>query len=320
MINILDSIQPVLAEAKHVRINQAAIDQFCESAKLSDLEGSEFVEDTTMTEATAEERIAFCFVDSALNFCYWGEPKWTIQFRGEAFDGSAALIRCLKRAIDNDYPLLKSSYLATMPEADLAEIFKGSVPIPLFAERLEILHDLGRITEERFGGSFTNIVHEGKWDAIELTSLIIEAFPTIFDDSADYHGHRVGLYKRAQLVPIQLHDLHGLGLLKHQVTNFGQLTTLADYKIPQLLRKFRILEYTPELAKKVDTLVELPEGSEEEVEIRAATIWAIELVTRQLKQKWPEVYATRVGILFWLKGQVKSPDDKPYHRTLTIWY
>ncbi|MBI2267948.1 MAG: hypothetical protein HYU80_00670 [Candidatus Blackburnbacteria bacterium] len=80
------------------------------------------------------------------------------------------------------------------------------------------------------------------------------------------------------------------------------------------------MKYTDELTNKIDNKIEIPSGSDEEIEIRANTIWAIELATKILKEKFPQANAAKVDGIFWFKGQVKSPDDKPYHRTKTIWY
>jgi hypothetical protein len=317
---VLPSIKPVLAAAKSVKINHSAIIEFCKTVTKADLAGSEFHEATIIKGLSEEEYIAFCFVDSALNFCYWGEPKWTVQIEGQDWDGSAALIRCLKQALQNGYPILQSSYLATMPESDLQEVFKGNVVIPLLAERLRLLRELGQVLQQRFGGSFKSVVDESKWDALALVDLIVRNCPNVFDDSAEYRGRKVGFYKRAQLLPLQLHDIFEAGLINKNISGYQELTTLADYKIPQHLRKFGILEYSPALAQKVDTLIELPEGGEEEVEIRAATIWAVEVITQELRKRFSDVAPTRVGLIFWFKGQVKSADDKPYHRTLTVWY
>ncbi len=320
MIPVLESVKPIAAAAKHVRINNDAIERFCRSVGVADLAGSEYDEETLIPGLGEEDYLAFCFVDCALNFCYWGEPKWAVQINGHPWDGSAALIRCLKQAVERGYPLLKSKYLASMPEEDLAEIFAGNVIIPLFKERLHLLHELGRVVEEQFGGSFTSVVDQAGWDSLQLIDLLVKQFPGVFNDMAKYHGHQVGFYKRVQLLPVQLHDLFSIGILRREIASFYQVTAMADYKIPQLQRKFGLLEYSPELARKVDNLIELAPGSDEEVEIRAATIWVCELVSQELSKKFGKVAPARVGNLFWWKGQVKLPDDKPYHRTRTVWY
>ena len=55
--------------------------------------------------------------------------------------------------------------------------------------------------------------------------------------------------------------------------------------------------------------------SEEEVEIRANTIWANELIKKELKKKIPNINSIHVNDHLWLLGQCK-----PYHLTRTTAY
>jgi hypothetical protein len=203
---------------------------------------------------------------------------------------------------------------------DLKSIWQGNTVIPLFNERLEILRNLGRTVNVKFGGCFNQIVEQASWDAEQIVSILVQDFPSIFNDVAEYQGQMVAFYKRAQLVPVHLLEFYELGLLAQKVSNLEQLTAFADYKVPQSLRKFGILVYAEDLAHKVDKLKEIISGSDEELEIRANTIWAVELVTQALKEKFPDICAAKVDELIWLKGQIKSPTDKPYHRCRAIWY
>ena len=50
----------------------------------------------------------------------------------------------------------------------------------------------------------------------------------------------------------------------------------ADYRVPQILRHVDIFEYSKELSDKIDQEQELPYSCEEEIEIRAATVVAVE--------------------------------------------
>jgi hypothetical protein len=50
----------------------------------------------------------------------------------------------------------------------------------------------------------------------------------------------------------------------------------ADYVVPAVLRHWGILTCSQALVKMLDSLQELPSGSEEEVELRACTITAVE--------------------------------------------
>ena len=83
---------------------------------------------------------------------------------------------------------------------------------------------------------------------------------------------------------------------------------LRIYKLPQILRKFGILSYNDHLAQKVDAKISLPYGSEEEVEIRANTIWTVKYIGNN-----PII----VNDYLWLTGRGR---DTPYHRTRTTGY
>jgi hypothetical protein len=243
-----------------------------------------------------------------------------VTIDGKNYDGSLGLLRALNKAIKDGVQLLNPTYLSKLTDRELAKILAGNVEIPLFKERLRLLNKLGRDVISKFSGSFTNIIKKGSGNASKIVEVLVTDLPEIFNDVANYHGHEIKFYKRAQLVPAHLFDLRKLNLLSINLTGYDELTTFADYKVPQLLRKFGILEYSKDLAKKIDSKIEIPAGSDEEIEIRASTIWAVELTTRELKKKFPQANAARVDGIFWFRGQVKSPDDKPYHRTRTIWY
>jgi hypothetical protein len=81
-------------------------------------------------------------------------------------------------------------------------------------------------------------------------------------------------------------DLIGaLGDIEYPSTfkNKEQLTMFADYRVPQILRQLEIMEYTPELATKIDNEEELPYSSPEEVEIRASTVIAVEMIMEKIR-------------------------------------
>jgi len=320
MDTVLYSIKPVIERSKSVRINRQAILHFSKTVTSKDFVRSEYNNETILHDVSEEEHIAYSIIYNSLNFCYWGEPKWTVKIDGKDYDGSFGLLRALNKAIASGFDLLNPDYLEKLTESELAKILAGNVEIPLFKERLRLLNELGRNVNLKFSGSFTNIVKKGNGNASKIVEVLATDLPEIFNDVADYHCHKIKFYKRAQLVPAHLFDLKKLNLLSIDLTGYDELTAFADYKVPQLLRKFGILEYSKELSEKIDDKVKIPSGSDEEIEIRASTIWAIELTTQELKKRFPEANAAKVDGIFWFKGQVKSPDDKPYHRTLTIWY
>ncbi len=61
-------------------------------------------------------------------------------------------------------------------------------------------------------------------------------------------------------------------------TNQDALTMFADYRVPQILREFDIMSYSPELSELIDTNKELAYSSNYEVEIRAVTVIAVDKI------------------------------------------
>ena len=57
----------------------------------------------------------------------------------------------------------------------------------------------------------------------------------------------------------------------------------ADYRVPVVLRELGVLQYAPALAAAVDSRRELAPGSQEEVEIRAATV--VSSAVRVMRQR-----------------------------------
>jgi hypothetical protein len=70
----------------------------------------------------------------------------------------------------------------------------------------------------------------------------------------------------------------------------------------------------------------LEASSRKEIEIRAATVWAGELMRRELVTRCPqitphsEVPALHIDYWLWREGQTQGPEIRPYHRTRTIYY
>ncbi len=155
--------------------------------------------------------------------------------------------------------------------------------------------------------------------AVKLVRLLVENFPS-FDDSAEWDGHRILFYKRAQLAPAMLFE-RWQGKGPGAFGDIGELTASADYKIPQVLRQLGILVYSPALEKFVDDGVQIPPESREELEIRITTLVACEMIRERCQEHFPGITSQSVDRLLWTAGQAKKgPDHKPYHLTLTTAY
>jgi hypothetical protein len=318
MSKILETIKPVVEKSKYVSIDQKRLKKVCADFEADDIAYWMDAAPFDLSVLNDQDRLDFIFLFDALNFCYWGDPKWTVEYKGKGYDGAWGMIVALGKAVENNIPVLDAKYLSTISAADWANVLKGNVAIPLFEERLNIIHEIGSVLLEKYDGHFVNVLKKAKGDAMKHLDIVVTNFPS-FNDHGVYRDEEVYFHKRAQLLVSDVYRTFkgkGYGDLK----NIDQLSSFADYKIPQSLRKLGILVYVDDLARKVNNGIPLPKNSEPEMEIRANMIWAVELMKDEISKRIPDIRSMEVDSFLWLMGQNKSPDDKPYHLTETIQY
>jgi hypothetical protein len=316
-LGVLESIEPAIPLSRHVRIDAARLAEVCADIHPDDLrlpawDFPVFIREDDDT--LAGQILLF----NAINFCYWGEPRWEVEFTGDWWDGALAMLDAIRRAWAEGIPLLDGAYLARLSEAEFDHILRGRGRLHLMPERLAIWREVGQALSTEFDGRFTNLIAAAGSDALSLVRLLVERFPS-FDDVRTLEGRPIRLYKRAQLAAAQLYEAFG-GRSWGDLARTDQLTVFADYKLPQVLRRMGILAYDAELAATVDGEILIPAGDRREVEIRAATVWAAELMRRALVPRMPQVTALHLDYWLWYAGRDQGPGIKPYHRTLTTAY
>jgi len=270
----------------------------------------------TAAEAGAEVAASWTLLLSALNFCFWqDEPRWRVN----GADGYMALAHALRRAHDFGVPVARPATWASWSVGELGAVLQGdsggaALP-PMLAERHAVAAELGRWLGDAWEGSgFAALAAAESAMAFAQT---LAGTLRLFRDVAEYRGRRVPLLKRAQ---IAAHDC-GAALGAACPAGLGDrsgLTAFADYKLPQVLRAAGALEYSPVLAATVDARVELEAGSDEEVEIRAGTVVAVDRLVVLLRGCGRDVDAPLVDAMLWWRGQ--GLRAQPYHRVRSIWY
>lgn len=314
---ILKTNKFVMDNAKNVRIDKNKLIEFAKSFNRRRVHWlDEFLFD--IKELDSKSKLNFLLVLDSISFSYWGEPKWTVKINGKELDGAKGMIASLKRGVDERRLCLNADFLSKITKTELGYILRGNVEIPLLEERCKILREIGTILKREYCGEFSNLVSKAKEDAIKLLNLIIETFPS-FEDISFYKGQKISFYKRAQLLVADIYQAFN-GKEYGDLKNISQLTACADYKIPQILRKNGVLIYSSELSEKVDNKIQIFSGSEEEIEIRACTIWAVKYLERLLSIDAPQIKSVYINDRLWLMSQEKFQNDKPYHRTRTISY
>ncbi|MGC9046835.1 MAG: queuosine 5'-phosphate N-glycosylase/hydrolase [Minisyncoccia bacterium] len=317
-INVLTTTKYVIDNAQFVKLNLSRLDIISKIVENRLQQGLQSAEESFGVSKNLTFDTQLVFIEDVVNFCFWSkknEPRWEIEFHGKNIGGYYGLVNALVRAIENNIPILDANYLMNLNQQKISDIFKSSngIEIPLLNKRLDNLIEAGRVLQQKFGGLFLNVIQEANFDALKLVQLIFDNFSS-FQDTAEYKGKKIYFLKRAQIVAndiVYLQQKYNFNL-----TNIDKLTAFADYKIPQILRHFGLLVYSDDLAYKVDNYIEIPAGSEYEIEIRAASIWGVEFIKQYLKNKY---LSTQIDNAIWLISQDQNGLE-PFHRTLTYFY
>lgn len=261
----------------------------------------------------------YLIVLDTLNFCFWaddpGKPRWRIGRKGKTRTGYFALSLALKKYFEEN-PGAGWKEFAAMPFGEFRDMLGGGENLPLLRKRHENLRAVARAMLRRWGGDSAEMVRSAGGKFSELVPLI-RSLPS-FDDAARYRGRKIWLLKRAQILAADIWlALGGRGL--GRFSDSGYLTVFPDYKLPQILRHYGILRYSPRLEAKIRKGKLLPPGSREEVELRSATVAACELLTKELNGLGRRLVPAQVDWMLWNEAK-RARLPLPYHKTKTIFY
>lgn len=302
--NIIISCNYVSKNSKHVTINEEKLNLFVENIK--DIKMNHWLSSSPfgLLDLSDETIINFLLIYESINFSFWGEPKWTIDTNIGKLDGSIALLYVLLQYVKES----KSTDFSSMSKKEFLKILKGNIKIPLFEKRFKIIKEVSAIVNDKMQGNFYQYIKDITSD-IELFETIIANFPS-FKDERLYNKQTIYFYKLAQLLTSDI--LHIKEQKEKIKVNYTHLVGCADYKIPQVLREFGILNYDNNLAKIVDNHSEISINSIYEVEIRANMITVINMINKKLNYKYCRI---DINDFIYMQKNNKNFKMRPYHLT-----
>jgi len=295
-----------------------------------------------------EEIIDFMMIGNSINFSYTNiesKCKFATSFgtdkegKPAVWEGAMAMWASLKRAAQENPSVLGGEFLANLTLDQAGKIFNGHLhlseeearkreitsEIPLLEQRVAVLREVGAELVRNYDGHFYKLITESNGRLFNngegLVERLLAAFPS-FTDESDYSGTKVILDKRVQLAAAMLHEK----LLELGKPGFSdatsELTVFVNYELPKILRAFGILEYSPELAQKVDSQAEIIYGSRSEVAIRASTLYAIQYLENEVRNINPESNVSPLHLDFelWFSGRKLDKKVHKHHLTRTIAY
>lgn len=265
------------------------------------------------------ESAMWCYLVDSLNFCFWplpGKDKWQVQSPdGKWRGGYFGLIESLKKGINKNRSWLNPGFLRGVKLEDVVQLLSGKGEIQLLEERRVAINELGQGFNGQ--GSAMEFIKDAKNDVIRFVDSIIEIFPSFKDESL-FCGKKVGFYKRAQILAMDLN----LVLAQHgnvPFNNIERLTAFADYKLPQLFRDEGIFIYCNELKSRIDAGDLIAKDSREEIEIRGATIFAVESLRNSLFNLGINLSSPVLDNILWTQAKVQK-NMEVHHLTKTIYY
>ncbi len=310
---VLETSKYVVDNAVHVKINYDKANELIN--ELLDFDNVHYLTKVSypIYDMSTKDIVNFLLIYDSINFSFWGNPKWTIDANRISLDGSIALLHCIFNLFNGRDSTDVYQQLEKMTLQEFKDILKGNTEISLLEERYKIVTNIAKIVNIKMNGSFYDIIKDMSTDQ-EIFKVIISNFKS-FEDTRTYKKEKIYFYKLAQLLTSDI--LHVIKIKDQKEVDYSNLIGCADYKIPQVMQGFGILEYDDELSSLLDTKTEIEKNSEYEVEIRASMIIVINYIWNKINKKIDRI---DINDFIWSKGQDKTKKYKPYHLTRTTSY
>jgi hypothetical protein len=322
---VLASVLPVVDASRHVRTNLDEVERVAGWLAYEPFGMPHAILPFDIGDDPDQLTDYQLFVNT-LNFAFTdfdSGVKYEAERGGERWSDSEGMVANILNAREAGVPLLTGAWMAEATRADVEAVFTGcTIPMPMLDERTAILNAVGAVLVDRYGGRWANWVascaprmYAGGDGLLER---LPEEFPR-FRDISIYDGNEVRLFKLGQLGLWGLHASHQ-ATGRFALEDLDQMSAFADYIVPVALRLMRIFEYTPELERKINEGVELPRDSEEEIELRAHTLYATAALTEAVNRRRPADARLVIPQLDYRLWKTYHATFWPHHLTRTIMY
>lgn len=298
---IRESCNYVAENSRYVSINYDVLDNYIKNIDISKIKFWLSSNPYNLFDMNIDKIINFLLVFDAIDYCFWGQPKWTIETSEGSKDGSDALLYALLNYVKEKDKVDFSN----VSFKEFSNILKGNIDIPFLKERYNTIISICDIVNKKMNGNFYNYIKNINTDT-ELFNIIINNFKDFYDER-QYNDRTIYFYKLAQLLTSDI--LHIKELINGTKVDYSHLVGCADYKIPQTLRALGILEFNSELSNVVDNKCLIEENSIYEVEIRANAIAVINYITSSLVG----ICSIDINDYLFLSSKSVKNIVKPYH-------
>jgi len=236
--------------------NQVYIDKLLEEVKKDN--------QIKQTVLLNNNQLLLYLIYSSLNFKFWIDKDnyWSFQ---NTF-GASGLFKAMDKMIKNAKNYFSFFDKLTYKEFNDFLSFNSLQKLPYIQIRFLYIKEIIHLIKNNFNQKIENLISYNNYDAIEIVKYLSDNTKA-FSDTIEFNGKKIYLVKKATFFIKLLVQTKNYNTT---LINIDKLQILSDYRIPQLLRHFKILEYSKELSYMVDNQQILTEKYEKE--IRIATI------------------------------------------------
>ena len=318
---VLSSVSKVIDQLEHLSINKDSIESVANWLAYEEFP----IPNSAAVRDDADDFIRATMFMNTLNFAFTDfdkSIKYEINEEGKILSDSEAMYSQVNNAISSGIQLTDGNEMASISLHQLKNIFVGNIEMPMLKERVEILNEVGQKLVDSYEGDWINFINNGPKklysDGDGLIERLIEEFPR-FDDSSQFKGSNVKFYKLAQLAFWVIHAEHSRSNY-FKIEDMNSMTAFADYIIPVALNLKKITTYTPQLDQKIKSGELIERDSDEEIEIRIASIYTTALLTESINEKRPDDKAIIIPQLDYRLWKNYHATHYPHHLTYTTMY
>ena len=319
--DVLSSVSKAVGQLEHLTINKDSIESVADWLAYEEFP---FPSNPTLRD-DADYFIRATMLTNTLNFAFTDfdkSIKYEIKDNGKVLSDSEAMYFQVNNAISSGIKLTEGNVMASISLQQLENIFVGNIEMPMLKERVEILNEVGQKLVDSYEGDWINFINNGPKKLYSngdgLIERLVNEFPR-FDDSSQFKESKVKLYKLAQLafwvIHAELSESHYF-----KIDDMNSMTAFADYIIPVALSLKKITTYSPQLDQKIKNGDLIERDSNEEIEIRIASIYATAILTESINERRPEDKAIIIPQLDYRLWKNYHATHYPHHLTYTTMY
>lgn len=314
--NIRQSCAYVASNARHVKLNYHSVISYSQSLPI-DIALQPSMDSENHLCGDPDLTLAYFITLDCINFGsgYFSQLKTDPDKNGYFTIASRLKAEFLSRG---NCP---AEWLQQMSAAECHRIFAQPIENSIAHELMELfakaLNDLGSLLLNHFSGSFVTLIESAGNSAAVLAENLCQM--PFYRDIFSYDGQQVIVLKRAQITASDLSlafNGSGYGFF----TDLAELTIFADNLVPHVLECDGLLVYSSDLKRKIDAGILLASGCEEEIEIRACSIHAVELIRQAFAASGIAVTSQQLDYLLWNRGQAEKYAVRPTHQTRCVFY